>query len=128
MNDYLGIDSTTNMGGAMAGDLDPMKGMYWTWQSGYINFKLEGSSNLCPTFKNEFQFHFGGYAFPNNALQTIILNVNMDKNISIEMDISAFLKEINLEKENLVMSPSQQVIELSKKVASIFKVKEKAEK
>ena len=46
----LGIDSITNVSGAMGGDLDPTKGMYWTWQSGYINFKLEGISNLCKTF------------------------------------------------------------------------------
>lgn len=38
----LGIDSLTNVSGAMGGDLDPTNGMYWTWQSGYINFKLEG--------------------------------------------------------------------------------------
>ena len=38
----VGIDSATNSAGALGGDLDPTKGMYWTWQNGYINFKLEG--------------------------------------------------------------------------------------
>jgi hypothetical protein len=27
----LGIDSITNVSGALGGDLDPTKGMYWTW-------------------------------------------------------------------------------------------------
>ncbi|HMT71271.1 MAG TPA: hypothetical protein PKD16_13985, partial [Saprospiraceae bacterium] len=36
---YVGVDSLTNVSGAIAGDLDPTNGMYWTWQSGYINFK-----------------------------------------------------------------------------------------
>jgi hypothetical protein len=40
----LGIDSLTHESGAFGGALDPIKGMYWTWQSGYINFKLEGKS------------------------------------------------------------------------------------
>ena len=67
----LGIDSTTNVSGALGGDLDPTKGMYWTWQSGYINFKLEGKSLACKTRNNEFQFHLGGYQnpiSPNNQL------------------------------------------------------------
>ncbi len=29
----LGIDSPTSVSGAMGGDLDPTKGMYWTWNS-----------------------------------------------------------------------------------------------
>ena len=36
-----GVDSTANVSGAMGGDLDPTKGMYWTWQNGYINTKIE---------------------------------------------------------------------------------------
>jgi hypothetical protein len=39
----LGLDSLTNVSGALGGDLDPTKGMYWTWQNGYVNFKLQGS-------------------------------------------------------------------------------------
>ena len=54
----LGIDSLTNVSGAMGGDLDPTKGMYWTWQSGYINMKIEGKSNSCKTRKNQFQFQW----------------------------------------------------------------------
>ncbi len=60
----LGIDSVTNVSGAMGGALDPTLGMYWAWQSGYINLKLEGKSNLCKTRNNEFQFHLGGYLSP----------------------------------------------------------------
>ena len=37
----IGIDSITSNSGALDGDLDPTKGMYWAWQSGYINFKME---------------------------------------------------------------------------------------
>ena len=39
----LGIDSLKNHEGVFGGDLDPTLGMYWTWQSGYINFKMEGT-------------------------------------------------------------------------------------
>ena len=69
---HLGIDSVASVSGAMGGDLDPTKGMYWTWQSGYINVKCEGKSNVCIARNNEFQFHLGGYKQPFNSLQTLI--------------------------------------------------------
>ena len=50
----IGVDSLTNVSGIFEGDLDPANGMYWTWQSGYINFKLEGTSSLCPARKINF--------------------------------------------------------------------------
>ena len=52
----LGVDSITNSEGVHGGDLDPTKGMYWSWQSGYIQFKFEGS------FKGkEYSLHLGGF-------------------------------------------------------------------
>ncbi|MBS1734667.1 MAG: hypothetical protein JST02_15340, partial [Bacteroidetes bacterium] len=40
----LGVDSIRNCSGAQTGALDPMNDMFWTWNSGYVMFKLEGSS------------------------------------------------------------------------------------
>ena len=68
---YLGVDSLTNSNGAMGGDLDPTKGMYWTWQSGYINVKIEGKYSGCNTRNNKFQFHLGGYQNPFQTIQKI---------------------------------------------------------
>lgn len=42
----IGMDSIANVSGAFGSDLDPTNGMYWAWQSGYINFKLEGNHTL----------------------------------------------------------------------------------
>ena len=42
----IGIDSVTNVSGALGGALDPTNGMYWTWQNGYINFKMEGKEDI----------------------------------------------------------------------------------
>jgi hypothetical protein len=116
----IGIDSLTNVSGAFGGDLDPTNGMYWTWQSGYINFKLEGKSKLCDTRNNEFQFHLGGYEPPFYGLQTVFININNDKSI-ININTKAFLNEIDLTKENSIMSPSETAVELAKKVSEIFK-------
>lgn len=121
----LGIDSLTNMNGAMGGDLDPTKGMYWTWQSGYINFKLEGTSSLCDNRNNAFVYHLGGYAHPNNSIQTVRLAMKKSSDnqpILVEIDVAKFLQKIDLASESRVMSLGTKAIELSKQAAQIFSI------
>ena len=118
----LGIDSVTNVSGAMGGDLDPTKGMYWTWQSGYINFKLEGNSNLCATKKSEFQFHLGGYQYPANSLQTIQLSTKENQNINIVLDLEKVFSQINLSKQNHIMMPGKEAVSISKNIAHLFSI------
>ena len=119
----LGIDSATNAKGAMGGALDPTKGMYWTWHSGYINFKLEGTSNLCNTRNNAFEFHLGGFSYPNNSLQRIQLDFSNMSAIIVNVDIAKFIAEVGLDKTNMIMTPSKTAVELSKQAASIFELK-----
>ena len=118
----LGIDSITNSSGAMGGDLDPTKGMYWTWQNGYINFKLEGKSNQCKTRKNEFEFHLGGYQYPNNTLQTILLVIPFNEKTKIYLNIETLISKIDLNNVNHIMSPGKEAVLISKNVADIFSV------
>lgn len=118
----LGIDSIINVSGAMGGDLDPTKGMYWTWQSGYINLKLEGNSNLCKTRHNEFQFHLGGYQHPFNCLQTIYVSVKSKNNLILNIDLEKLLKNTQLSQHNHIMSPSKEAVNLSEKVIESFSV------
>ena len=121
----LGIDSTTNVSGAMGGELDPLKGMYWTWQSGYINVKLEGTSPLCNTRHNGFEFHLGGYHYPFNALQTIILPIKTTKEIAINIDLKKLLGSLSLDKTNQIMTPSKEAVSVAKKIADIFEISSK---
>ena len=116
----LGIDSVTNVSGAMGNDLDPTKGMYWTWQNGYINLKLEGTSNTCPNPKKEFQFHLGGYIKPLACLKKISIEVNNKNSINIYIDIKQFIDAIDLSKENHIMSPSASAVELFELIAKCF--------
>ena len=120
----LGIDSLTNVSGAIGGDLDPTKGMYWTWQSGYVNFKLEGKSNLCRSRKHEFQFHLGGYTHPYNSLQTISLLTSNLQDVSIKFDLKTFLSDVDLENKPSVMSPNKDALILSNQLGKLFKIKE----
>ncbi len=116
----LGIDSITNVSGVFGGDLDPTKGMYWTWQNGYINFKLEGKSNICKSSGNEFIFHLGGYQNPFSAFQTINLDLPLNCRINIYLDLSSLLSYIDLGKQNHIMSPGESSKIMSTKVANSF--------
>jgi hypothetical protein len=118
----LGIDSVTNYNGAMGGDLDPTKGMYWTWQNGYINFKIEGKSNLCINKNKEFIFHLGGFEFPYNSLQTIQLKIENKSNIDVNLDLKKWFNQIDLRQQDKLMSPGNEAILLSNKLAPIFSV------
>ena len=119
----LGIDSLTNVSGAMGGDLDPMKGMYWTWQSGYINVKLEGNSPLCKTRNNAFEFHLGGYHTPFNCLKTVTLPIIKSDNLKLYIDLKKALSSINLKMTNQIMTPSKLAVDISEKIAKAFETR-----
>lgn len=119
----FGIDSLTNTVGAMTGDLDPVKGMYWTWQSGYINMKIEGNSPSCNTRKKEFQFHIGGYLNPNYALRKVEYKVHkMDSDIHIGIDLYPFFSHLKLNEINSVMIPGEDAMKLADYAAKMFSV------
>ncbi|MBK8625192.1 MAG: hypothetical protein IPN86_06430 [Saprospiraceae bacterium] len=64
----FGVDSLRNASGAQTGALDPAKGMFWSWNSGYIMVKAEGTA---PTSTDgTFAFHLGGFK-GENKVQTV---------------------------------------------------------
>lgn len=67
----LGVDSIRNVSGAQTGALDPAKGMFWTWSTGYIMAKLEGSSPVSNQPNNKFEYHIGGFSGTNNVLKQV---------------------------------------------------------
>jgi hypothetical protein len=120
----LGIDSVTNVSGVMGGDLDPTKGMYWTWQSGYINFKIEGTAPECATRNHVFLFHVGGYSGANASLQTVALSCPQGgAHQDIVVDLGQFLGAVDLKQENEVMSPGPDAVHLAKLFAAAFSIR-----
>ena len=105
----------------MAGDLDPTKGMYWAWQSGYINMKMEGKSSSCKTRKNEFQFHIGGYMKPNYAMRKVEL-VSKNQNLNITIDVAEFFSELKLSETNSIMIPGKKAMKLADYSIKMFKI------
>lgn len=69
----IGVDSLRNSSGAQTGALDPVNGMFWTWNSGYVMAKLEGTSPVSAMPANLIEFHIGGFKGPNNVLRLVQL-------------------------------------------------------
>ncbi|MES2678601.1 MAG: MbnP family protein [Bacteroidota bacterium] len=64
----IGVDSARNCSGAQTGGLDPAgaaSDMYWSWNTGYIFLKLEGTSPRSTS--GEFAYHIGGYGGANKT-------------------------------------------------------------
>lgn len=120
----IGIDSITNNGGALGGDLDPVNGMYWAWQSGYINFKMEGTSPVCETRKHQFQFHLGGFKQPFYCMQPITIPISdlVSDTIQINFNIAPIFKNISLKETHSIMIPCKEAMNLSKVVAQLFSI------
>lgn len=119
----VGIDSTTNVSGNLEGNLDPVLGMYWAWNSGYINMKLEGKSSSCKSVKKEFQFHIGGYLPKQNALQSIELDFSKNASeIQLKVDINKWLDEVALKQTNSIMIPGEKAIEMSNYYKNMFSI------
>ena len=117
----IGTDSLTNTSGALNGDLDPINGMYWAWQSGYINLKMEGKSPSCKTRKNEFYFHIGGYLPPFNTMRKIELIYDKKANqINIGMDLNKFFANIKLAETNSIMIPGDLAMKLADYSTKLF--------
>lgn len=71
----IGVDSEANIGGVQTGDLDPMLGMFWTWNTGYIDARLEGVSDSAHAPAHRFTWDVGGYRPGVNATRSVILNL-----------------------------------------------------
>ncbi len=99
----LGIDSLYHCSGAQEGVLDPMNDMFWTWNSGYVMFKLEGSSENSKADKNRIEHHIGGYR--NNQKiatpltlsfkETLNIKIGEQKEITITADLDQYWNSKN---------------------------------
>ncbi len=82
----LGVDSLRSVSDVSerSGVLDPsggMDGMYWSWNSGYIFFKMEGLSESAPadpSGQHKFRYHIGGFGGYASATINNIKTVTID--------------------------------------------------
>ena len=110
----IGIDSAAHRTVAFTNDLDPVNSMYWAWQSGFIQLKLEGQwiqqvNNAVPI-----EWHLGGYRWPNSTARTIQhpIGVYPLNETLLAIDILPLLEGGLKKYSNKIMSPGEPAAKL----------------
>lgn len=125
----IGVDSTKNFSGVQTGTLDPINGMFWTWNSGYVFAKLEGTSDSSHAPMQSFGFHVGGYKGNENAARKIRLTINSSlesiKEIIIEVDILKWFNGVHgtsISQTPISHQPGKLAMKLADNVATMFSI------
>ena len=106
----IGTDSLTNVSGLFEGALDPLSGMYWAWNSGYIHLKVTGKSSLVTNEKQQFDWHLGGYRKPYPTQFSLTKKV---KNGKIDFNLDSFIQELRQSAPTIkLMSPGKKAHQL----------------
>ncbi len=112
----LGVDSLTHYQEIGCCGLEPGSDLYWTWQSGYIGFKLEGQDKK----SNHWQYHLGGFQAPNRSDQKVTFypTDTHHQNWIIQLHLTEKLFHEFNQTPFKVMSPSQKSQRLMNLIAS----------
>ncbi len=86
------MDSARNCSGIQSGALDPVNGMFWTWNTGYIFFKLEGRAAASHSTGNTIEYHIGGYKAPANCIRHVTLAFPFPMKLMPEEKIAAEIR------------------------------------
>ena len=111
----VGVDSILNCSGAQQGALDPLNDMFWTWNNGYVFFKLDGVYSKDELSK--LSYHIGGYKGAYKAQRQIYLPLqNQTMHTTIVLNIDKLWDCMPIKDTKLISSPGV----LAKKVADNF--------
>lgn len=133
LNLLLGVDSTRNVSGAQTGALDPANDMFWTWNTGYIMTKLEGSSPLSTQPNNRIQYHVGGFAGVYSALRTIEtgffnpieIKTGQTLVVSLSADVQRWfdgVHELPITRQSVAMTPGALASQYADNGAAMFSI------
>lgn len=119
----LGVDSIRNVSGVQTGALDPLHGMFWTWNSGYIMAKLEGTASSSMIAGKQFTYHIGGFRKHQNTIRLIQLQSSaFSDTITIIADAAQWLNGINIAKEPVCHSPGALAVRFADNYSKMFSI------
>ncbi|MBA4285965.1 MAG: hypothetical protein C0434_10600 [Xanthomonadaceae bacterium] len=111
----IGVDAARNTAGAQTGTLDPALGMFWTWATGYIHFKLEGQSPASTEAGQAVTLHLGGDGLQRSvflpfAPKPLRLSPELRATVHLHADLAALLggePPVSFAKAALVMQAAE---------------------
>jgi len=128
----VGIDSSANVSGVQTGALDPGNGMFWTWNTGYIMLKLQGTSPAAQVPGNAFTLDVGGYKTGENAGRKVVLRTGTPHRqtvhgVNINVDINKLFNgvhNIKLADHPVCHQPGELAMQLADNYATMFSVQQ----
>ncbi len=133
----VGVDSLRNTSGAQTGALDPAQGMFWTWSTGYIMAKLEGSSPVASTPNNVIEYHIGGFKGAESVLRRVSLKFppglladvkqGSQSTVTISANINRWFSNSNsirISQTPVAMTPGTLATQIADNYAGMFTVVE----
>ncbi len=125
----LGVDSALNCSGAQSGALDPLNDMFWTWNNGYVMFKLEGKSASSSADNNRIEQHIGGYKGKFKTMRKIFLPVNekyflKNNTITIQMNLDEYWNGIKITESPVIAASGASAKKAADNFVKMFKVKD----
>lgn len=122
----IGVDSALNVSGVQTGALDPLNGMFWTWNSGYIFAKLEGKSDSSKAPAHSMQYDVGGFRSNNNAARKVQLTLPQGSTkYMIDADLLKWFSgkhTIKLAQSPLCHQPGVLAMKLADNYANMFSI------
>ncbi len=128
MQFIIGVDSAHNVSGAQDGAL-AISDMFWSWNSGYIFAKFEGTSPKSTSTGKTLMYHIGGFKVSNSGIRTVNLSfgsstANVSAGTTPEIHLKSDLSKwftgtggtIDFSTLNTIMSPGAN----SKKIADNY--------
>lgn len=120
----LGVDSIYNVSGAQDGALDPLHGMFWDWNTGYIMAKCEGFSPQSTAPANMLSIHLGGFKGSMSVIkrvtfdlpQAITVSASTQPIVIFESDVNKWFEGssiVDFAQINSVMSIGRESYEIS---------------
>lgn len=94
----IGVPQSRNHSGAQEGDLDPMYGMIWDWNTGYIFFKHEGRYMMTSTTSDILIYHYAtdrAYLTIGMPLSSPLVVEGKDKKIFIKFNLNSLYSSPN---------------------------------
>lgn len=119
----IGLDENTNTSqNPQKLDLDPQKGMFWTWESGYIFWKMEGYFFEKNNQKKGIIYHLGR----KECYQTINIKIeNVEKYFSnniihIKFDVQKIWEHQSLKSYPNSVMIGESATKIAQKIKNIF--------
>lgn len=113
---FVGMDSTLNTLDRLDGPFDPLLGMYWAWNTGYIQLKISGIMWNAGV-QIPFDYHIGGYRQPfatNAQIRTVI------RNGELTINLNEFIDALPIKNQPKIMLPGPMAHDLFKKFVNCF--------